>query len=683
MNAVAHGRRATVRLFAVYAIVSLIPIAILGFILAADFRSEAQSRGIDQARSEAHLIAQTAVEPLLNNASLSDGIPVAVRTRLRRLVRQTVNRTGQGTLRLRLRDQTGRVVFSDDGTGFDDQIDDEAVDATHGETIAILTHLNTDETPTHPGPRAVEIYLPLRAGSPMRTVGVLELYLSYAPINREVAGLLSTMYRNLIIGLGALYLALFAISASVTRRLRRQSQVNARLAQYDTLTGLPNRSLFEQRATAALELARRNGAAIAIAVLDLDRFKEINDTLGHRNGDEVLTELARRLAAAAGPDMTVARLSGDEFGLVLPCKVNPEADLAEIRRVLEGDLMVGGLTLSVQASVGYALAPADADDIGTLMRRADVAMYLAKAEHAGIARYDVRRDQYDAATLGLVAELRHAIDSEQLVLHYQPQRDLATGRTTAIEALVRWQHPTRGLLYPDTFLPLAEQTDLIDQLTRWVLRRALTDLQHLGEPAAELSVAVNVSARGIGRGELANDVIEILRDVAADPRRLVIEVTETTILADPARAATELRRLTTAGVKISLDDFGQGQTSLGHLSALPLAELKIDRGFVGDMLEHPAHAAIVHSVIDLGHNLGLRVVAEGVETGEVFTHLSHRGCDLVQGYLLSRPVPLNRVADWLAAERIARGAPAPAFAASTAPAAELDARTRTRVPVRA
>ena len=653
MNAVAHARRATGRLFAVYAVVSLIPIAALGFILAADFRSEAQQRGIDQARSEAQLIAQTAIEPLLDGAPLSAGLTTADRTGMRRLVRQTVNRNGEGTLRLRLRDQTGHVVFSDDGTGFDDPVDDEALDAAHGEKVAILTHLNTDANPRHPGPRAVEVYLSLRAGSPARAVGVLELYLSYAPINREVAGLLSTMYRDLIIGLGALYLAMFAISASVTRRLRRQSQLNARLAQYDTLTGLPNRSLFELQATAALQTARRRGEATAIAVVDLDRFKEINDTLGHRNGDEVLTEVGRRLAAAAGPEMTVARLGSDEFGLVVPCKVDPEADLAEIRRIIERDLLVGGLTLSVQASIGYALAPADADDVGTLMRRADVAMYLAKAEHAGIARYDVRRDQYDAATLGLVAELRQAIDSEQLVLHYQPQRDLASGRTAAIEALVRWQHPTRGLLMPDTFLPLAEQTDLIDQLTRWVLRRALTDLQQLGEAGAELTVAVNVSARGIGRGELANDVIEILHELAVDPRRLVIEVTETTILADPARAAIELCRLTAAGVKISLDDFGQGQTSLGHLSALPLAELKIDRGFVDDMLEHPAHAAIVDSVIDLGHNLGLRVVAEGVETREVLVHLGDRGCDLVQGYLLSRPVPLDKLASWLAAERTA------------------------------
>jgi diguanylate cyclase (GGDEF)-like protein len=653
MNAVSHGC-STARLFAVYALVTLIPIAALGFILAADFRSEAQSRGLDQARSEAQVIAQTAIEPLLDNAPLSHGLTVADRTRMRRLVRQTVNRNGEDAMRLRLRDQMGHVVFSDDGTGFDDPVDDEALDATHGETIAILTHLNTDAGPGHPGPRAVEIYLPLRAGSPAHTVGVLELYLSYAPINREVAGLLSTMYRHLIIGLGALYLALFAISASVTRRLRRQSQINARLAQYDALTGLPNRSLFEHRAMAALQAARRRGEATAIAVVDLDRFKEINDTLGHRNGDEVLTEVGRRLAAAAAPEMAVARLSGDQFALVVPCKVDAEADLAEVRRILERDLVVGGLTLSVQASIGYALAPADADDVGTLMRRADVAMYLAKAEHAGVARYDVSRDQYDAATLGLVAELRQAIDSEQLVLHYQPQRDLAAGHVATIEALVRWQHPTRGLLMPDTFLPLAEQTDLIDQLTRWVLRRALTDLHRLGETGAELSVAVNVSARGIGRGKLADDVIEILDGVAADPRRLIIEVTETTILADPARAAIELCRLTTAGVKISLDDFGQGQTSLGHLSALPLAELKIDRGFVDDMLEHPAHAAIVHSVIDLGHNLGLRVVAEGVETGEVLAHLSNRGCDLVQGYLLSRPVPLDRLADWLAAERPGR-----------------------------
>ncbi len=668
MHPIAQARHSTARLFAVYAVVSLIPIVALGFILALHFRQEAQQRGLDQARAEAQIIAQTAVQPLFNDIPVSRGLSPTEVSGMRRLARQTVDSRGQGTLRLQLRDLHGRVVFADDGsTDPGGPVDDDALDAAHGETVAHLTNLNADDNPRHPGPRAVEVYLPLQAGSPVRRVGVLELYLSYAPIAREVSQLLSTMYRDLIIGLGALYLALFAISASVNGRLRRQSKLNAHLAEYDTLTGLPNRSLFERRATAALQGARRRGTAVAIAIVDLDNFKDINDVLGHRNGDEVLTELAARLERAARPEVTVARLSGDEFGLVVPCDGDrdPTAELGEIRTILERDLPVGGLTLSVQASVGYALAPLDADDSETLMRRADVAMYLAKAENAGLARYNASRDQYDPATLSLVAELRQAIEADQLVLHYQPQRDLATNRTVGIEALVRWQHPTRGLLPPDTFLPLAEQTNLIDQLTRWVLRRALTDLRDLGEAGAELSVAVNVSARGIGRGELADEVIKALRELSVEPRRLVIEVTETAILADPARAAIELGRLAAAGVAISLDDFGQGHTSLSHLSALPLDELKIDRGFVGDMLEHPAHAAIVNSVIDLGHNLELRVVAEGVETDEVLAHLSNRGCDLVQGYLLARPMPLEALVRWLAPEPPTR-APARTVPASPA-----------------
>jgi diguanylate cyclase len=658
MHPVAQARHSTARLFAVYAVVSLIPIVALGLILASHFRQQAQQRGLSQARAEAQLIAETAIGPRLDNAPLSDGLTTVERAELRRLVRQAVKDSGQATLRLQLRDLRGRVVFANDAIGAAAPVDEDALAAAHGQPVARLTNLNADTSPRHAGPRAVEVYLPLEAGSPERRVGVLELYLSYAPIAREVDRLLSTMYRDLIVGLGALYLALFAISTSVNGRLRRQSKLNAHLAEYDTLTGLPNRSLFERRATAALQTARRHGTSVAIAIVDLDGFKDINDVLGHRNGDEVLTELASRLQSTARPEMTVARLSGDEFGLVVPGEdhLEPAAELDEIRRILERDLPVGGLTLSVQASVGYALAPLDADDVETLMRRADVAMYLAKAENAGVARYNASRDQYDPATLSLVAELRQAIDADQLVLHYQPQRDLATDRTVAMEALVRWQHPTRGLLQPDKFLPLAEQTNLIDQLTRWVLRRALTDLRDLGEAGADLTVAVNVSARGIGRGELADEVIQALRELAVDPHRLVIEVTETVILADPARASIELGRLAAAGVKISLDDFGQGHTSLSHLSALPLDELKIDRGFVGDMLEQPAHAAIVHSVVDLGHNLGLRVVAEGVETDEVLAHLLSRGCDVVQGFLLARPMPLEALVQWLAPEAPARAA---------------------------
>jgi EAL domain-containing protein (putative c-di-GMP-specific phosphodiesterase class I) len=307
--------------------------------------------------------------------------------------------------------------------------------------------------------------------------------------------------------------------------------------------------------------------------------------------------------------------------------------------------------------MGFVIAPEDGTDVDTLLQRADVAMYVAKAQHAGVARYDERLDEYDADSLTLVSDLRRGIDEGQLVLHYQPQSTLADGRVRSIEALVRWQHPEHGLLYPDKFLPLAEPTDVIDKLTRWVLRRALADVRALDCGDDELCVAVNVSARSIGRASFANDVLEALDDLEVQPGRLIIEVTETALLADPRRAADVLACLADAGVRISLDDFGTGHTSLGYLSALPIHELKIDRGFVGDMLENSAHAAIVRSIIDLGHNLELSVVGEGVETDHVLARLHESGCDVVQGYLLARPMPREQIEPWLrAAPRHARAA---------------------------
>jgi diguanylate cyclase (GGDEF)-like protein len=652
MEKVVQPRRAMARLFALYAIVSLVPIGALGLVLASHFRQQARQRGLAQGQAEAQLIARSAIEPVLQPWPLAHGFSPAERSDLYRLVDSSVNLQGRGVLRLRLRDLQGRVVFSGDGTGFKLPPDDDALRAASGRTVTELTYLDADGANAQRGQRAVEVYVPLVAGYPAGRVGVLELYLSYAPIRAEISALLDTMYRDLAIGLGLLYMVLFAITASVSRRLMNHARLNAYLARHDTLTGLPNRTQFSDRAAAVLLAAVRSRQTLGIAIVDLDRFKDINDTLGHRIGDEVLRRLAERLSAAcAVSGMTVARLGGDEFGLVLPAGADPGAELSQLRQTLQEALTVDGVSLSVQASIGYALSPEDGEDADTLMQRADMAMHVAKAEHVGVARYEAERDQYDATSLSLIAELRHGIDHDQLVLHYQPQRDVLSGRTAAVEALVRWQHPTRGLLYPDKFLPLAEQTDLIDRLTRWVLRRALADLKRLGDAGKRLSVAVNVSARGIGRGALADDVIAALAEYDLPGERLVIEVTETAILADPAQAAIELRRLAQAGVKISLDDFGQGQTSLGHLSALPLDELKIDRAFVGDMLNRPADRAIVHSIVDLGHNLGLRVVAEGVETADVLGHLSDRGCDLIQGYLLARPMPLEALADWLVANR--------------------------------
>jgi diguanylate cyclase (GGDEF)-like protein len=637
------------RLFAVYAAISLVPVLVLGVVLAASLRAEARRRGLAQGRSEAALVARTAVEPLLSGRSLSRGLTASERAGLRRLASEALGE--RELLRLRVRDLAGRVVFSGDGSGFTDKPEDEALKAARGDVVTRLTRLNSDANDTgNSGVQSIEIYLPLLAPNGSRELGVLELYLPYGPISADVTSGLHELYVDLVAGLAMLYLALFAITASVSRGLRRQAALNAFLAEHDTLTELPNRTLFQRRARELLRAGIHRRRPMAIAIIDLDHFKDVNDTLGHNLGDHLLAEIARRLAGNMRAEDTVARLGGDEFGLILRDVADAERALWRLRDVIDREFEISGLPLSVQASIGFAIAPEDGADVDTLLQRADVAMYVAKAQHGGVTRYDANVDHYDAARLSLVAELRHAIDDGQLVLHYQPQATLADGRIAAVEALVRWEHPVHGLLFPDKFLPLAEQTDLIDKLTDWVLTTALTDIRQLDHPwGKELSVAVNVSARSIGRADFADNVLQALAAVGTPAERLIVEVTETALLIDPAHAATALGRLAAAGVKISLDDFGRGQTSLGYLSALPIDELKIDKSFVLDMLEDPAHAAIVRSIVDLGHNLELRVVGEGVETGHVLTTLRECGCDVAQGFLLARPMPVENLRRWLRA----------------------------------
>jgi EAL domain-containing protein (putative c-di-GMP-specific phosphodiesterase class I) len=264
-----------------------------------------------------------------------------------------------------------------------------------------------------------------------------------------------------------------------------------------------------------------------------------------------------------------------------------------------------------------------------------------------VVRYDETQNHYDASNLTLIAELRAAIDTDQLVLYYQPKVRISDRRVDAVEALVRWQHPTHGLLQPDRFIPLAEQTDLIDRLTEWVLRRALSDLKQFGPASESLTVAVNVSARNLSSANFASSIVEALRNADVEPHRLYIEVTETALMTDPARAAAVLGELDRAGVRLSIDDFGSGQTSLAYLSTLPIHELKIDRSFITDMLDHNGHAAIVHSIVDLGHNLGFSVVGEGIETRVVLNELANARCDIAQGFLFTRPIPVAELVIWL------------------------------------
>ena len=470
----------------------------------------------------------------------------------------------------------------------------------------------------------------------------------YAPISVDVNAGLVSLYWNLALGLGALYVLLFIISYIVSGRLRRQVKINAHLAEHDALTDLPNRMLFHRHVQRALERDARRGATTMIAIVDLDRFKEINDTLGHHNGDRLLRKLSENMTAFLKKPTALARLGGDEFGVLLSGVEMPEDVLRQLRSVIEGEIVIGDLPLSLEASIGFALSPDHARDADELLQLADVAMYSAKTTHAGVVRYDPSQNHYEAGNLTLIAELRQAIDTGQLLLHYQPKYRLNGGHVDAVEALVRWQHPTRGLLQPDTFIPLAEQTDLIDKLTEWVVQRALEDLNRFGSDDRRLAVAVNVSARNLGRPGFAARVFTLLDQAGVAPDRLFVEITETALMTDPVRAASVLRELDDGGVRISIDDFGTGQTSLGYLATLPIHELKIDRSFITDMRAVTSHAAIVHSIIELGRNLGFVVVGEGVETQDVLDDLASSGCDVAQGYLIARPMPASNVAAWLA-----------------------------------
>jgi diguanylate cyclase (GGDEF)-like protein len=525
--------------------------------------------------------------------------------------------------------------------------DDEVLDAAQGKTIALVTRVNTDSVDSGPqGTDAVEVYAPVHAGPSRQHVGILEIYLPYDPIAADVDAGLGALYRNLAFGLAVLWLGLFGVSFYVSRGLRRQVRLNRYLAEHDTLTDLPNRAAFQEFVSAAV--AAGDGPVV-VAIIDLDRFKEVNDTLGHQYGDHLLSELAQRLSHHIRGRDRVARLGGDEFGIVLRDATDPEVALWRVRELIEREVRVDGLPITLNSSIGFVVSPDDGVDGDALLRRADVAMYVAKARHVGVMRYASGIDHNSTANLALLAEMRRAVREDELVLHYQPKVSLDDERVVALEALVRWEHPIHGLLAPDRFVPLVEQTDLIDDLTQWVLARALVDLASLGDDHAHLTVAVNVSARNLARHDFATRVADTLAEVGVSPQRLVVEITETALLADPARAVTVLGELSDLGVRVSLDDFGVGQTSLSYLATLPVDELKIDRGFVTDMIDDRTHAAIVRSIVDLGHNLSLSVVAEGVETVEASDALRNAGCDLGQGYHFSRPVPMVELRSVLAA----------------------------------
>jgi diguanylate cyclase (GGDEF)-like protein len=527
---------------------------------------------------------------------------------------------------------------------------DDFQEALEGSASAEVFDADSSDRPAGTSGALLEVYLPITYAGQDEPAGLFEMYLPYAPVADAIAAGRWRMQSALAGGLLLLYLVQLPLVAAASRRLRRQAADNERLALHDSLTGLPNRLLLLDRIGAALRLAERDGEPTALLLLDLDRFKEINDTLGHQVGDLLLQQAAERLADRLRAGDTLARLGGDEFAVLLPGTDAPAARQvsAALLTALGDPFVIDELTLSVEASIGIAVAPEHGSDATILLQRADVAMYSAKAHHTVCETYSADQDNHSPARLALLAELHRALEQDELVLHYQPQADLHTGELTGVEALVRWQHPERGMIPPDSFIPLAERTGLIHPLTAWVLDRAFAQLVEWHARGLWPRLAVNLSARNLGDPGFPDLVVSLLERHGIRGEDLEFEITESALVADPTHAEAVLRRLSGLGVRVAMDDFGTGYSCLANLERLPLDAVKIDKSFVLAMASHPDAAAIVQSVIDLGRNLGLTVIAEGVETATVWHDLDARGCDVAQGYLLSRPVPADAAADLLA-----------------------------------
>ena len=431
--------------------------------------------------------------------------------------------------------------------------------------------------------------------------------------------------------------------------IRQRDAEIRRLAYWDSLTGLPNREQFRQLVRERLAAARRGGEPCSVLMLDIDRFKHVNDVLGHAIGDRLLALIGGRLLEGVRARDTVARFGGDKFAICLPATAMAAAsELAQrLRALLEQPLTIDEHTIDVSAGVGLASFPLHAGDADALLARAEVAMYAAKAQQSGVMVYDPVLDSASDASVSLLSELRMAVDEGQLRLYLQPKFALGSGAACGAEALVRWQHPQRGLLGPAQFIPFAERTGFIRELTTWMIDKSAERCSELRDHGFDLKVAVNLSTKDLMDLRLPERLERTLARTHLEPASLSLEITESAIMDDPQRALGTLRRLDAMGLTLSIDDFGTGYSSLAYLKSLPLHELKIDQSFVKGMEQDRADLKIVRSTIDLAHNLGYRVVAEGVETAQTWAILRAMKCDMAQGYFMAKPMPEGDMQAWL------------------------------------
>jgi diguanylate cyclase (GGDEF)-like protein len=622
-------------------------LALAGALSLSVLRSIDQRHAVQAATERTSFVTKTFLRDAIRPSDALAPVGSTRRSELDRLMGRYV--LIDGALRVSLIGRSDRITYSTDhrliGT----------VAANHGRLSEIRGGTIVSRVADVSAGRGQPVRKALVSAVPLAfangAVAVASIEQDYAPIAAAARESLLPVAAVLEIALVLLFVLLVPALARASNRLRAYVAEIRYQATHDSLTGLSNREALHENVKAALG-DRADGEHVAVLLVDLDRFKEVNDSLGHDAGDELLQEIANRLAEVGGATQ-VSRLGGDEFALVAAHSTPLKAlELAHaVRRSIEAPFSIRGIPVSVDASVGIALAPDDGTDVGQLVRRADVAMYAAKQARTGVLRYDESTDRNDAGKLALMTDLRAAVEDGELEVYYQPIVAAQTGMLEKVEALVRWQHPVRGMLQPGSFMPLAEHTRLVVALNRFVLREAIRQCGIWRRDGVTVGVTVNMTVLDLLERTFAADVEAALRDAGFPATALTIEITEGAFVREPDRVRRELERLRGLGVQVAIDDFGTGYSSLSYLKELPVDVLKIDRSFVSDLPGSDASKAIVAAAIELAHRLDLEVVAEGVESAVQYEFLTALGCDLIQGYIVSRPVPASSLTAQLAGLR--------------------------------
>jgi diguanylate cyclase (GGDEF)-like protein len=587
------------------------------------------------AAAHAQFLAESVLSHDLDAADFSGPVSASRRRELDELFERKVLRPGTVLVTLSRPDRLvtystdhrliGRVAASAERTR-------EAIEGTVTSDVTSIPGASAREERL----RVLRSYVPVTVEG---RKGVAAVHQDYRPIAAAARAALLPVAGILEVVLVLLFVLLVPLLVRVSRRLRRYLERIQHQALHDDLTELPNRLHFRDRISHAVEAAEDDGSKVAVLLLDLDRFKEINETLGHDSGDALLRAFTHRLSELAGDDVFLARLGGDEFGLVAPGMGAGEArDLAgRVSSCLEATFLVKEVPLFIEASIGISIYPDHATEVEGLLQAADGAMYAAKDRRLGVFLYDGALDASTTDALTLVSELRPALERNELVLHFQPQLELKSGEIVGAEALVRWQHPERGLLPPGAFVPFVERTGASRALSDYVLAAAAIQLRDWRTLGFDLGVAVNLTMFDLLDARLPERVEKLLERSGVEPERFELEITESVIMGDPARVFEVVEWLKAIGVRLAIDDFGTGYSSLSYLKSLPIDVLKIDRSFVMNMEANESDSAIVRSTVDLAHNLGLTVVAEGVDSAATLEELTRYGCDVAQGFHIARP----------------------------------------------